>query len=230
MDFFQEWNTEIIDVFRLMLSCICGFVIGYERQERIRQKHIRSAGLRTHMLVALACAAMMLISKYGFMDVLWYDDNVRVDVSRVAAGIVSGVGFIGAGIIFMRRENIMGLTTASGLWATAAVGMAIGAGMYVCGIAVTVLILLIQNLDHMRLYQHVENQIALVEWEEKPGMSEELLAWLKANKIKVNNIRIQRLDRDQLQMRLDIDINKETGTALFAKLQEQFSNIIRIDF
>lgn len=226
----QQWHTQIIDVIRLVLSCACGFVIGYERQERIRQRHMQGAGLRTHMLVALAAAALMFISKYGFMDVLWYGDNVRVDVSRVAAGIVSGVGFIGAGIIFVRKENIMGLTTAAGLMATAAVGMAIGAGMYVCGITLTILIIFIQEMNRLSLYQRAENQVVLIEWRERPGMVKEMFEWLNENEVSVSNARIMRQGRDQMQMRLDIEADRKKGTILFLEMQERFEDIIQIDF
>lgn len=226
----QEWSVPVMGVVRLVLSCFCGFLIGYERQERIRQRHMRGAGLRTHMLVALAAAALMAISKYGFMDVLSYGDNVRVDVSRVAASILSGVGFIGAGIIFMRKDSIMGLTTAAGLIATATVGMAIGAGMYVCGITLTILIILIQEMDRLSLYQRVENQVAVIEWQEKRGMAEELIRWLEINEIKVSNIRMNRMGGGIIQMRMDLEVNRQRGTEMIVQLQEQFPNIARIEF
>lgn len=101
------------------LSCL----IGLERQ--FRQK---SAGLRTHTLVGTGAALFMLISKYGFNDVL-KANLVVVDPSRVAAQIVTGIGFLGAGIIFVRRDSVHGLTTAAGIWLTAAVGAAAGAGL-----------------------------------------------------------------------------------------------------
>jgi putative Mg2+ transporter-C (MgtC) family protein len=98
-------------------------VIGLERE--IRQKN---AGLRTHVLVGVGAALFMLISKYGFTDVL-VRHLVVLDPSRVAAQIVSGVGFLGAGLIFVRRDAVRGLTTAAGIWVTAAVGAASGAGL-----------------------------------------------------------------------------------------------------
>lgn len=97
-------------------------LIGFERE--LRQ---RSAGLRTQALVGVAAALVMLVSKYGFTDVL--SDRVVLDPSRVAAQIVSGIGFIGAGLIFVRRDAVRGLTTAATIWLTAAVGMAAGAGL-----------------------------------------------------------------------------------------------------
>jgi putative Mg2+ transporter-C (MgtC) family protein len=107
-------------------------LIGLERQ--LRQK---SAGLRTHTLVGLGSALFMLISKYGFTDVL-SDGRIVLDPSRVAAQIVSGIGFVGGGLIFVRRDIVRGLTTAAVVWVAAAVGAACGAGLPVLATAVTV--------------------------------------------------------------------------------------------
>ncbi|WP_214416201.1 MgtC/SapB family protein [Sphaerisporangium fuscum] len=114
----------------LVLAFVLSAVIGMERE--IRQK---SAGLRTHTLVGFASALFMLVSKYGFWDVLGND--IRLDPSRVAAQVVSGIGFIGAGLIFTRRETVRGLTTAATVWLTAAVGMAAGAGLWLLALVVT---------------------------------------------------------------------------------------------
>jgi putative Mg2+ transporter-C (MgtC) family protein len=106
----------------LGVALLLSAVIGLERE--MRQKN---AGLRTHTLVGVGAALFTLISKYGFADVL-RPGQVVVDPSRVAAQIVSGMGFLGAGIIFVRRDSVRGLTTAAGVWVTAAVGAAAGAG------------------------------------------------------------------------------------------------------
>ena len=106
-------------------------LIGLERE--FRQK---SAGLRTHTLVGFGAGLFMLVSKYGFTDVL-APGRVVLDPSRVAAQIVSGMGFIGAGLIFVRRDNVQGLTTAASVWVTAAVGTACGAGLTMLGAAAT---------------------------------------------------------------------------------------------
>ncbi len=145
--FIQEWQLHLI--FRMLLSCLCGIAIGFERKNRAKE-----AGIRTHCIVACASALMMIISKYGFGDLL--DGNiypladVRLDPSRMAQGIVTGVGFLGAGIIFIQRGAIRGLTTAAGVWATSGIGMALGSGMYIIGIAGTVLVLLAQIVLHSK--------------------------------------------------------------------------------
>ena len=127
---------------RVIVATLCGMLIGWEREKRLK-----SAGLRTHMLVALASALMMIISKYGFLDVV-YLSSVQVDASRMASGVVQAIGFLGAGVIFVKRDNIIGVTPAAGLWATVGIGLAIGCGFYAIGISCTVLILVIQYLMH----------------------------------------------------------------------------------
>ncbi|HVT70815.1 MAG TPA: MgtC/SapB family protein, partial [Trebonia sp.] len=120
-----------LQVGELGLGLALSAVIGLERE--IRQK---SAGLRTHALVGVGAALFMLISKYGFSDVL-RADKVVVDPSRVAAQIVTGIGFLGAGLIFVRRDSVRGLTTAASVWVTAAIGAAAGAGLPLLAVAAT---------------------------------------------------------------------------------------------
>jgi putative Mg2+ transporter-C (MgtC) family protein len=115
----------------LALAFVLSAVIGLERE--IRHK---SAGLRTHTLVGFAAALIMLVSKYGFGDVL-AANRIVLDPSRVAAQIVTGIGFIGGGLIFVRRDSVRGLTTAAIVWLTTAVGMACGAGLPILALVVT---------------------------------------------------------------------------------------------
>ena len=124
-------------ILRIFVAALLGGAIGLEREYRAKE-----AGLRTHFLVALGSAVFMIVSAYGFDGVMNTPEH-RWDVSRVAAQVVSGIGFIGAGtIIFHKSENVVrGLTTAAGLWVTAAIGLACGGGMYVLSIASTVLVL-----------------------------------------------------------------------------------------
>ena len=129
-------ETLATEAFLLVCSFVLSGIIGLERE--LRRK---SAGARTHILVGMGSALFTLVSAYGFQHVL--GDDVVLDPSRIAAQIVTGIGFLGAGVIFVRRNIISGLTTAASVWVTAAVGMACGAGMpviaaltvalYVCG-------------------------------------------------------------------------------------------------
>ena len=121
---------------RLFVAGAMGVLIGLEREYRAKE-----AGYRTHFLVALGSALMMIVSQYGFTEVL-KTDLIRVDPSRIAAQVVSGIGFIGAGTIILQKQIVGGLTTAAGIWATSGIGLAVGAGMYAIGIAATLLVLL----------------------------------------------------------------------------------------
>ncbi len=136
------WEMDFL--LRLFLAGICGAIIGYERTNRLKE-----AGIRTHLIVAMGSALFMIVSKYGFGDVTSIH-GVALDPSRVAAQIVTGVGFLGAGMIFVRNQSISGLTTAAGIWATAGIGMAIGAGLYFVGILGAALIFIL----HMVLHKH----------------------------------------------------------------------------
>ncbi|HEY2100954.1 MAG TPA: MgtC/SapB family protein [Pseudonocardia sp.] len=120
-----------VQLFELGVALVLSALIGLERE--LRQK---SAGLRTHALIGFSSALIMLVSKYGFTDVL--GDHVTLDPSRVAAQIVSGIGFIGGGLIFVKRDLVRGLTTAAAVWLTTAVGMAAGAGLPILAFATTV--------------------------------------------------------------------------------------------
>jgi putative Mg2+ transporter-C (MgtC) family protein len=128
---------------RLLVATALGSAIGLERS-RLE----RGAGLRTHMLVCLGSALMMIVSTFGFRDILG-TGNVVLDPSRVAAQVVTGIGFIGAGtIIFHRQEVIKGLTTAAGMWVAAGIGLATGSGMYIPAVATTILALVILIVFH----------------------------------------------------------------------------------
>ncbi len=124
-------------VLRLFAAAMLGGVIGLEREYRAKE-----AGFRTHFLVALGSGLFMILSQFGFNDVLAHYERVSLDPSRIASQVVTGIGFIGAGTIIFQKHVVRGLTTAAGLWVTSAIGMTAGAGMYVLSIATTVLVLL----------------------------------------------------------------------------------------
>jgi putative Mg2+ transporter-C (MgtC) family protein len=124
-------------ILRLALAALFGSLVGMER-ERLDW----AAGLRTHMLVCVGACLFMLVSSYGFAEILGRP-NIVLDPSRVAAQVVSGIGFIGAGTIIFRREAIRGLTTAASIWAVAAVGLAVGGGLLVTALGASVIIVVI---------------------------------------------------------------------------------------
>lgn len=122
-------------VWRLVLAALFGTIIGLDREYREKE-----AGYRTHFLVSLGSALMMIVSQYGFSEILTHD-GVSLDPSRIAAQVVSGIGFIGAGTIIFNHQIVRGLTTAASLWATAGIGLTAGAGMSWLALAATILTL-----------------------------------------------------------------------------------------
>ncbi|EEK77972.1 Membrane protein, MgtC/SapB [Bacillus cereus R309803] len=123
-------------IIRIGVAGLLGAMIGIEREFRSKE-----AGLKTHFLVAVGSALIMVVSKYAFSDIM-NEEHMALDPSRIAAQVVSGVGFLGAGTIIIQKQAVKGLTTAADLWATAGIGLAIGAGMYVVGIGATILVLI----------------------------------------------------------------------------------------
>ena len=121
----------------VVVAVVLGFAIGFERKLRFKE-----AGIRTHTIVCVGSALIMVVSKYAF-------EGQEADASRVAAQIVSGIGFLGAGIIMFRGQKLYGLTTAAGIWATAGVGMAAGAGLYVVAAGAAVIIIAVQCICHI---------------------------------------------------------------------------------
>ena len=153
----NEYLKEAEFVIRIIISVLLGFAIGMERKMRFKE-----VGIRTHAIVAAGACLFMLISKYGFDDL-----DGRFDGARVVAQVVSGIGFIGAGMIMHRKLAIHGLTTAAGVWITAGIGMAVGAGMYILAACATVIIIGAQCIMHIncRLFRtkhYVQIQVVFV--------------------------------------------------------------------
>ena len=129
-------------ILRLALSALLGGIIGLEREFRLK-----GAGIRTHLIVCFASCMMMLVSKYGFFDMAEYE-FAKLDPSRISAGLVTAIGFLGAGTIFVRQKGVTGLSTAAGLWATVGIGMTTGAGMYPISAVGTVVLVVVQAALH----------------------------------------------------------------------------------
>ena len=208
------WSTQLTYFLRLTASVACGAAIGFERRNRLKE-----AGIRTHILVALASALMMIISKYGFYDVIVYD-SISLDASRIAANIVSGVGFLGAGVIFVRRQMVSGLTTAAGIWATSGIGMALGAGMYFMGFASTAIIIVTQIVLHRNhrwfRYPQIEH-ISLTIPDSNESLSS-LKRVLQEKGIDILNIRTEKDGRGNLEVDLAVKLPKNFSTSEFLEL------------
>lgn len=140
---------QYIDFFiRILVAAIAGGIIGLERSHRFKE-----AGIRTHIIVCCTTAVLMIISKYGFVDLTdpsgnYYNGTRGTDSARIAAQAVSGISFLCAGVIFKIGNNVRGLTTAAGLWFTAALGLAFGAGMYYVGVFALFILFVLQLILH----------------------------------------------------------------------------------
>ena len=143
-----EWVHLLEFFLRIFLAGVCGAAIGIERAKRLKE-----AGIRTHMLVCIGASLMMIVSKYAFADLAlegggFFPGIDGADASRIASQVVTGISFLGAGIIFKNGGSIKGLTTAAGIWATAGIGLGVGAGMYLVAVFSTVFIMFVQFLLH----------------------------------------------------------------------------------
>ena len=190
--------TQAEFLLRIFLAGICGGMIGYERTNRGK-----GAGIRTHIIVAIAASLMMIISKHGFADLPIGEFGSRgADPARIAAQIVSGVGFLGAGMIFIQKHAIKGLTTAAGIWATAGIGMAIGSGMYTLGISTAVLVLVVQVILHKKLkFTHVptEENMTFVIYDNEEA-TEYLKKYFKENDIQAESMGFKKISDTELEV------------------------------
>lgn len=205
-------TTELwIYALRVAIACILGGAIGFERTKRLKE-----AGIRTHCIIASAAALMMILSKYGFADLekisgSFYAGTRGADPSRIASQIVSGISFLGVGVIFRNGNSVKGLTTAAGIWATAAVGMAIGSGMYLLGLVETILVVGIQILFHRFNIGHdaySESEIRIVA-EYTDDFQQTLTKLLADKRIQVLSMRIERKDADEILYNISIRTRKD---------------------
>lgn len=206
-DILNSSNWEYL--LRIVVACLCGGIIGIERSHRQKE-----AGIRTHIILALAAAMIMVVSKYGFFDIARLGINgLSADVSRVAASVVSGISFLGAGVIFVRGGSIKGLTTAAGIWATTGIGLALGAGMYTVGIACTLLLILIQVLLHkfVPFSENMETNEIRLTISDKSQAITNITEQLSEHGILVNGIKMKKNDDATITIHLTVRIAKTTS-------------------
>ena len=197
---------------RVGLACILGWLIGNERKNRNK-----SAGTRTHAIVAFGSALAMVVSKYGFQDMPDYD------AARVAAQVVSGVGFLGAGIIFVRNNLVNGLTTAAGLWATASVGLAMGSGLYVVGIAAAVLLILMQTITHRVAYlaKVASSGVIRLTLVQEADAVKNMRIYLEDSRVDVASVKIHKNKKEEVKLEFEVvDPPGFDKATLFSKLAE----------
>jgi len=206
---FGQWELLV----RLLLACVCGCVIGVERS--FRQKE---AGIRTHVILALGAALMMIVSKYGFFDLV--AQNIDADGSRIASNIVTGISFLGAGVIFVRGGSIKGLTTAAGIWATAGIGMALGAGMYTIGVCCTIGMIIIQLLLHkfMPFSENMETNIITIKINEGSQGLDQITEELTKADIIITGIRFKKQDNGITKAELTVRTKKKASMTALLEL------------
>jgi putative Mg2+ transporter-C (MgtC) family protein len=207
-------------VLRLLIAAVLGAVVGLER-ERLEWV----AGLRTHMLVCLGSALVMIVSNYGFNDLI-STNRVVLDPSRVAAQVVSGIGFLGAGtILFLRQQVIRGLTTAASLWTVAAVGLAVGGGLYLaasCATALIVVILALVKPLENRLFRRQGSRHVTVLVHRGQVSLQQVEDEIEASGLPVKQITLKRGDspqEDYVEFALSRSASKASVLAVVAKLQ-----------
>lgn len=209
-------------ILRLFVAGILGAVVGLDREYRAKE-----AGYRTHFLVSLGSALIMVVSQYGFQDVI-LENSVSLDPSRVAAQVVSGIGFIGAGTIIIQKQFVRGLTTAAGIWVTAGIGLAVGSGMYGLGIAATLL-----TLAGLELLSVIFKSI---------GMRSSLVVFSTSDKEAINRIarviyekgfllvsydmkRLGHQEKDEYVVSIVLKARKNTEESPLLLLMEQFPEV-----
>jgi putative Mg2+ transporter-C (MgtC) family protein len=211
---------------RIIIAGLCGALIGYERNTRLKV-----AGIRTHLVVAMGAALIMVVSKYGFNDVLLLK-GVTLDPSRVAAQVVSGIGFLGAGMIFLRKNAISNLTTAAGVWATAGVGLAIGANLYIIGIASTVLLLIAQILLRRRfdwwLKIPVSDQIN-IRVKDDPGSIDYIREKISEFNIEVLTIKAEKIENGFIDVEVLVKLPQKYDVTTLMTLFKDNSYITSVD-
>ena len=198
---------------RLLLSAALGALVGLERSKRQKE-----AGVRTHCIIACTSALFMILSKYAFMDLVDISGIRGADPARIAAQVVSGISFLGAGVIFKNGNSIRGLTTAAGMWGTAAVGMAIGAGMYWVGFIEAAILVAIQIILHRFPVgaDALTTQEILVEMADTQEMQDKFDELLKKHRGQVTESSLTRENgilRMEVTAKLDPPISHEEALA-----------------
>lgn len=192
--------TQCEWILRIIVAILCGCMIGYERTSRNK-----GAGLRTHAILSLGSALIMIVSKYGF-----YDMNIG-DGARIAAQVVSGVGFLGAGVIFVRHGTVSGLTTAAGMWVTSGIGLCIGSGLYLIGIVSTILVVGLQTLFHkgfiVKKFQSSQNIYLEIRYQQ--NVFSEIRDILYEYKADIHDMKVDKMNNNIMLLEIEIITSKE---------------------
>ncbi|WP_424150303.1 MgtC/SapB family protein [Selenomonas noxia] len=222
----QEWEVCL----RLVLSCIMGGIIGYERQMRHK-----SAGLRTNMLVALGACLIMLLSQALYDNV---EGKTNADPARLAAQVVSGIGFLGAGAIMKEGLTVTGLTTAATLWVVAGVGLAVGAGFYLgAGVTTGVVFLILWNLSRLDMWVDHDRILALSIYTlDRPGQIMRIRACIEDLHLRARGVKVK-TDEDEAEtggerrvyLNFEVYNSESLRRAFIIDALRQVDGVLRVD-
>ncbi len=220
-NFYTALPDDLIYLVRIVISAACGAAIGIERSKRQKE-----AGIRTHLIVAIGSALMMIVSKYAFGDV------PKADASRIAANVITGVSFLGAGVIFVKDSSIKGLTTAAGIWATSGIGLAIGGGMIIVGVFSTILIIVLQIYLHKyagNIEGALNTYIKVTLKSNQTNVMNRLIQCLDDHQIEVVNQRVKRNKDETYTVNLAIKVPREERVENLSYLLEEDEDVIAIE-
>ena len=205
---------DIEMILRLLLAALLGSIIGAER-ERMN----RGAGLRTHALVSTSSALVMIVSTYGFMRAL-APGAIILDPSRMAAQVVSGIGFLGAGIIIFRKNSVRGLTTAASIWAVAAIGLAAGSGLYLIAVATTaILSFILTALKRLENRFFPQKEVTRMTIELSSAAIKPASDKLKADGLKVLSMNVRTNKQGNNTLKVEAIADEKVFVLLFQDLQ-----------
>ncbi len=209
-------------ILRLALATLLGAIIGFEREY-----HAKEAGIRTHLLVALGACLFMILSVYGF-DFMLDRDHVSFDPSRIASQVVTGIGFIGAGTIILQKQMVRGLTTAAGLWVTAAIGLACGNGMYLIAIVTTAIVLISLGLINVYLPYISQRERHITFLVEDYAVMTDILERLRKEKITVLNYEMHKSAEEnsgKMLVSLEIRMKRYDNAKGIASILRNFEKV-----
>lgn len=215
----SPWELEPLYMAgRLLLALVLGGLIGFERE-----KNSSAAGFRTHILVCLGSALIMLLSAYGFPEFA-SEPNVRMDPARLAAQVISGIGFLGAGTILRNGMSITGLTTAASLWVVAAIGLASGAGFYFAAILTTVMVLMslwILSAVEKKFFKTKREYLIKVHATQTHGVMNAISSLLEKKGVVIQRLALEEDDReDQADLHITLALKMPKGLKIVAVIEE----------
>lgn len=215
----NPWHLEPLYMAgRLLLALVLGGLIGFERE-----KNSSAAGFRTHILVCLGSALIMLLSAYGFPEFA-SEPNVRMDPARLAAQVISGIGFLGAGTILRNGMSITGLTTAASLWVVAAIGLSAGAGFYFAAILTTMMVLMslwILSAVEKKFFRTKREYLVKVHAVQSHGVLNGISSLLEKKGVVIQKLALEEDDRqDQSSVHITLALRMPKGLKVLAVLDE----------